>query len=71
MILASWWYITSGTLLSWVSYSAYFNRQADAFLAGQLDLLEKPPAALLALADPYIWQNRAGGGRLPVGRVAV
>jgi hypothetical protein len=62
VILVSWWYITSGILFTWVSYSAYFNRQANAFLAGQLDLLEKPPAALLALAQPYAWENRATVG---------
>jgi hypothetical protein len=35
------------------SYSAYYNRQADAFLRGQTHLILKPPAGLLALPDPY------------------
>ena len=59
-ILISLWYITSGRMVTFTPYSAYFDRQANAFLAGQLSLLEKPPAALLALADPYQVQNRAG-----------
>jgi hypothetical protein len=61
-IFISLWYLTSGRMVVWTPYSAYFNRQANAFLAGQLSLLEKPPAALLALADPYQFQNRTGVG---------
>ncbi len=64
VILISGWYITSGTLVKWTAYSRYFDRQADAFLAGQLSLKEKPPAELLALADPYDWQERE---RLSIG----
>jgi hypothetical protein len=58
----SLWYITSGRMVVFTPYSAYFDRQANAFLAGQLSLLEKPPAALLALANPYQYQNRVGVG---------
>jgi hypothetical protein len=63
--LVTWWYLTSGTLTTWVSYSHYFDRQGEAFLAGQLYLLETPPAGLLALPNPYDWQRReAIGGYL-------
>lgn len=63
VILISYWYITSG-LWVWNSYSRYFDRQADAFLAGSLALLEKPSTQLLALANPYDYHNRAGVGHL-------
>jgi hypothetical protein len=58
VILVSGWYITSGTLTQWFSYTRYFDQQANAFLAGQLSLQEVPPAELLALPDPYDWQVR-------------
>jgi hypothetical protein len=58
--LAAVWYLTGGTFTRWVPYSAYYNRQAQAFKAGQLALLEKPPAELLALANPYDYRQREG-----------
>jgi hypothetical protein len=35
------------------SYSAYYNRQAEAFARGQTHLTLRPVPGLLALADPY------------------
>ncbi len=61
-IFISLWYITSGRMLTWTPSTIYFDRQANAFLAGQLALLEKPPAALVALANPYQYQNRTKAG---------
>ena len=43
----------------WVPYSNYFDLQADGFLAGKLSLLEKPPAALLALENRYTSKKHA------------
>jgi len=60
VILISLWFITSGKWVSWEPYTRYFNLQADAFLSGQLPLLEKPPADLLALSNPYQSENRSG-----------
>lgn len=45
--------ISAGHIRRWPQYSAYFDLQADAFVHGQLSLLAKPDARLLALADPY------------------
>jgi hypothetical protein len=59
-IFISLWYITSGRMVTWTTSTNYLDRQANAFLAGQIPLLEKPPAALVALANPYQYQNRAG-----------
>ncbi len=58
-IIISLWYFTSGKMTVWVPYSNYFDLQADGFLAGKLSLLEKPPAALLALENPYTSKKRA------------
>ncbi len=63
VILISYWYITCG-MWAWTPYTRYYDRQADAFLAGSLSLLEKPPAELLALANPYDYHNREGLGYL-------
>lgn len=61
-IFISLWYITSGRMLTWTPSTTYFDRQANAFLAGQLSLLEKPPAALVALTNPYQYKNRIKAG---------
>ena len=58
----SLWYITSGTFTTWTPYTHYFDMQADAFLSGQLSLLETPPQALLNMPDPYDWQKRQSVG---------
>ena len=54
------WYLTAGTFTRWTPYSRYFDRQADAFLAGQLSLLEQPPAELSNVKDIYNWKAREG-----------
>jgi hypothetical protein len=59
-IFLSFWYITSGRMDKWSSSTVFYDRQANAFLAGQLSLLEKPPAALAEIANPYIPANRVG-----------
>jgi hypothetical protein len=56
------WYITSGTLTTWTPYTDYFDKLGCAFRAGQLALLEKPPAELMALKNPYDWRTREGIG---------
>lgn len=61
-ILVSIWYITSGRMVTWAPSTTYFDRLANAFMAGQLSLLEKPPAVLATLANPYQYQNREGIG---------
>lgn len=59
VILLSLWYLTAGTLTTWTHYSAYFDLQANAFQAGQVALLETPPAELSQLVNPYDWRSRA------------
>jgi len=61
-IIISLFYISSGRFTVWPPSTTYFDRLANGFLAGQLSLLEKPPAALLALPDPYYYANRNGVG---------
>jgi hypothetical protein len=61
VILTSVWHLTAGTFTQWTPYTCYFNRQADAFLAGQLALLDQPPAELAALGDDlFDWRAREG-----------
>ena len=56
-----WWYATAGTFLKWYPYyHTYYDRLAEAFLNGQIHLLEKPDPSLLALSNPYPYENRAG-----------
>jgi len=38
---------------SWPSYTDYYSRLTQAFLHGQVSLIQKPGPELLALADPY------------------
>ena len=45
-------------MTTWTSYSHYFDLQANAYLSGQLALLETPPQALLEMSNPYDWQKR-------------
>jgi hypothetical protein len=59
-VLTSTWYLTAGTFTQWTPYSTYYDRQADAFLAGQLSLLEQPPAEFTQLEDVYNWREREG-----------
>lgn len=53
------WYITAGKWV-WTPLTYYYDHLADAFLRGSVALLEKPPAALAALANPYKFDNRLG-----------
>lgn len=56
-----WWYATAGTFVKWYPYyHTYYDRLAEAFLNGQIHLLEKPDPSLLALSNPYPYENRAG-----------
>jgi len=57
-VLIALWFITAGRMLVWTTSTHYFDQQADAFLAGQLALLEQPPIELLEMANPYDWQAR-------------
>ncbi len=59
-IFISLWYITSGRFFTWTPSTVFFDRQANAFLSGQLALLEKPPAALSTVDNPYVYTNRVG-----------
>ncbi len=55
------WYMTSGTLTHWFPFRfEYYDWLAQAFLHGQLALLEKPDPRLLTLANPYVFENRGG-----------
>lgn len=55
------WFTTGGSMMRWQPYfHAYFDRQAEAFLSGQLALLEKPDPRLAELADPYDYEARGG-----------
>ena len=61
LVLVYTWYMTAGTLTQWFPYfHDYFDRLAQAFIHGQLALLETPDPKLLALANPYVYDNRAG-----------
>lgn len=60
VLFCYWFFITNGKLVQFQPYSQYFDRLADAFLAGQLHLLEKPHPALGELDNPYDYRNREG-----------
>jgi len=51
-VLVYFWYETAGTM-KFINSTLYYDMQAQAFLHGQLDLLQKPSPELLALPDPY------------------
>lgn len=59
--LVSVWHLTAGTFTRWTPTTRYFDRQADAFLAGRLALLDQAPAELAALGDDlFDWRAREG-----------
>jgi hypothetical protein len=60
VLFCYWFFITSGKLVQFPPYSQYFDRLADALLAGQLHLLEEPHPALGELDNPYDFRNREG-----------
>jgi 4-amino-4-deoxy-L-arabinose transferase-like glycosyltransferase len=47
------WVVTAGWWVYFPSYGQRYRLLADAFLHGQLSLLDKPAPQLLALPDPY------------------
>jgi hypothetical protein len=51
-LLVYFWYESAGTM-QFINNTSYYDMQAQAFLHGQLDLLQKPNPKLLALPDPY------------------
>ncbi|MGA2232016.1 MAG: hypothetical protein ABSH22_14055 [Tepidisphaeraceae bacterium] len=54
LLLVSYlWCATAGTWRHWHTFSNDESVQATAFLHGKLSLPIQPPAALLALSDPY------------------
>lgn len=57
-----WWVITSGLWTVWPTATSYYDKLADAFLQGQVSLLEKPSSELLSLKDPYDLQERLDSG---------
>jgi hypothetical protein len=59
-ILISAWYLTAGTFRLITPYSSYYDLQADAFLGGQLALIEEPPDELANLPDVYDKSQRDG-----------
>lgn len=60
VIFTSIWYLSAGTFTRWTPYTHYFDRQADAFIAGQFALLEPPPTEFAQLPDLFNWEARAG-----------
>ncbi|NPV76165.1 MAG: hypothetical protein HPY59_07290 [Anaerolineae bacterium] len=57
-----WWVVTSGQWTVWPTATSYYDKLADAFLHGQVSLLEKPSFELLSLKDPYDLQERLESG---------
>ncbi|GIW06781.1 MAG: hypothetical protein KatS3mg060_1586 [Dehalococcoidia bacterium] len=54
LVVAHLWIVTGGRWSFETNPSGQlYGKQAAAFRAGQLALLDEPPAALLAMADPY------------------
>jgi len=52
------WLATAGNMTHLVPASGFIDLQGRAFLNGQLNLLETPPANLLALKNPYDLSQR-------------
>jgi hypothetical protein len=59
LVLTIYFFFNTGGKWVFHSSSGYYDRLANAFIEGSVALLEKPPAALASLADPYRG-NRAG-----------
>lgn len=58
--LFSVWYASLGLFPAFPKLDNLYVDQAQAFLSGQMALLETPSADLLALADPYSFEQREG-----------
>lgn len=54
------WYASLGLFPAFPKLDNLYVDQAQAFLTGQMALLESPPADLLALPDPYSFEQREG-----------
>jgi hypothetical protein len=52
------WLVSVGRWTHWPDTGHYYDDLAQALRAGQLSLLEKPDPALLALSDPYDFEQR-------------
>lgn len=57
-----WWTVTSGQWAVWPTETSYYDKLANAFVQGQISLLEKPSPELLALKDPYDLHERLNSG---------
>jgi len=53
------WIASAGRWTNWPGSTSYFHLLADGFRAGKLHLLVEPHPTLLALEDPYPYENRA------------
>ena len=60
IILVYAWWVSLGLWTNWPATTNYYDLLATAFGHGQLALEVEPDPALLALADPYIPDNRQG-----------
>ena len=56
------WLVSVGFWKDWPQTTLYNNQLADAFLKGQPNLLIEPEPGLLALEDPYNYDNRQNVG---------
>ncbi|MEI8131514.1 MAG: hypothetical protein WCG34_03710, partial [Leptolinea sp.] len=56
--LTAWWLITAGHMIEFPATTEYFDRLAEAFLHGQLSLLETPDMRLATLLNPYDYNAR-------------
>ncbi len=54
------WLMTAGTWVQMPAKTFYYDWLASAFRHGQLAIEQKPPAAMLALANPYDPAQRVG-----------
>ncbi len=58
MILLYVWIISVGYWNHWPSHTKYYDLLGQAFLQGQTHLPLKPVTEILALSDPYEYENR-------------
>ncbi|MEN4012399.1 MAG: hypothetical protein AB1453_01675 [Chloroflexota bacterium] len=61
VLLGLVWYFSAGWMTRFFPYPhTYYDRQAQAFLRGQLHLPDEPDARLLQLDNPYDFASREG-----------
>ena len=58
-VAALTWIISAGRWTDWPGTTSYFHLLAEGFRAGKTHLLVEPHPDLLALEDPYPYENRA------------